>query len=382
MAITAKKILRKNSTKDSCSFRLFPGGSDECGTFASRGGKCDSDRHALKNAPAAYLMLPSLEKVQGKIGPALAIQPSCRILSALNSIFPLDDFLFDQTDLASLIPRVFRKWLESFMAPEVLEKFDLSLQILPDHEVDCELFDCIDEGDMVMQFGVNSFFDEFFPLGELLKQYDNAHPGLAKFVLHMLSVCPLSLGTPENIYETASYFCWMGNEDEEEIFEERLTEYRDGGENEEEARDYAREAILVDYADFEEQFPDWTFQRDRRQCNYRGRIPPELQKVKFHYDRYRRQKRTNHMFPAVCYPAVIVPLDQDSYDFSCEVINRIGNEQCQCGGNYCLSTLAWRFSPDDGKRMRKVFQEIRVVLEYFSACLEFLLNHEKEYPHA
>lgn len=384
MAIAAKTILWKSSEQDFDYFGLFPGREGQCGTPAPGGGKCPTDGHAARAASAAYLMPPSLETVQEMIGRERDTSIPCRILSALHSLFPLNRFLLGQNDPVAVLSVVFQKWLESFIPETVIEKFDLSLQILPDHEVDCDLFDCTDEGGRVIQFGINDFFDNFFPIGDLLQQYDKTHPGLAKFILQMLSACPLNFGTPENIYEMTSYYCWNDEEDEKAIFEERCAEYRDECENEDEddAQEYARAAIPVDCAEFEERFPDWTFKRDERQSDYRGKIPPELQKMKFHYDRYRRQKNTNHLFPFTCYPAIIVPLDRDTYDFSCEVINRIGNEQCQCGGSYCFSTLAWRFQPEDRRMTQKALREIRIVLEYFGACSEFLLSCEKEYQDA
>ncbi|OQA82051.1 MAG: hypothetical protein BWY31_03460 [Lentisphaerae bacterium ADurb.Bin242] len=381
MAIAAKKILPESAAENFSDPGFFQGESRKFSPIASGGGKCETNGYAAKRPSAAYLTLPSLETVQELISYEKNIQTPCRILAALNTIFPLNRYLRLSPDPVSLIPIVFQKWLESFMPQIVLDKFNLSLQILPDREVDCELFDCIEEEDIVVQFGLGDFSDRWFPLGGALERYEKEYPGLAKHLLKMLSACPVNLGTPEDVYEMASCYCWYGNDNEREVFEERYADYRESGETEDEARDYARSTILVDSDEFEEHFPEWTFKRSGRQCHYQGPVPPELLRMKQLFDRYRKRKKSEYLFPSVCYPGIIVALDQKTFDFSCEVINRIGEDQAQCGGSYCFSTLAWHFSEKDSRKMKSVFREIRFILEYFGVCAEFLLSHEKEYPH-
>lgn len=75
-------------------------------------------------------------------------------------------------------------------------------------------------------------------------------------------------------------------------------------------------------------------------------------------------------------------LDQQGYAFSCDLINRIGNDQIQCGADYYFTTLAWPLPIHNSGEMQVVFREIRQTLEYFSACMDFLFMHEKEYSDA
>ena len=93
-------------------------------------------------------------------------------------------------------------------------------------------------------------------------------------------------------------------------------------------------------------------------------------------------KKVTSMYPSVWYPGIIAPLDQRGFDFSCEAINRISDNQIQSGGNYTLSSLGWSFLPSGRKQMVQMFREIQTTLEYFGACIEFLLNHEMEYANA
>ena len=92
--------------------------------------------------------------------------------------------------------------------------------------------------------------------------------------------------------------------------------------------------------------------------------------------------KTTLIYPSFCYPGIVAPLDQQSFEFSCEAINRVSHDHIQSGGSYTISTLGWSFSPYSMKRMIQMFREIHTTLEYFGACVEFLLNNEKEYANA
>lgn len=344
--------------------------------------KCKTNSRPAKRSAPHYLTIPQLDAVQEIITEENELETPCRILAGLNTIFPLNELLTYSSDPFQLLSETFRKWLESFMDQSVLDRLGLSLQIISAEEADYEIFQEAPEADCCIQFGMSDFENGWFPLGDVLDAYDKQFPGLAKYILRMLSGCPLQIGTPEAIYEFASEFCWYGNENEQEIFDERYSEYLESGESEEDANAAALETIMVEYAEFEEYLPEWTFHRDKRKSDYCGMIPEELQKLKKCYDRWQKQRRCHYLFPQYVYPGIVAPLDLKSYDFCCDVINRIGNDVMQCGGDYYFSTLAWPFPVRNTRKMLTVLREIRQTLEYFSACIEFLLAHEKEYPNA
>ena len=208
------------------------------------------------------------------------------------------------------------------------------------------------------------------------------NPGLARYVLQMLSDCPLHIGTPEIIYEMVSYFCWGGENNEEVILQERYDEYLEMGESEEDAREAAYETMVVRYAEFEENLPEWTFQRSGQDKAYSGPILPELKNLKRCHIRWKKRKKLHYLYPDYVFPGIVVSLDQQGYAFSCDLINRIGNDQIQCGADYYFTTLAWPLPIHNSGEMQVVFREIRQTLEYFSACMDFLFMHEKEYPDA
>lgn len=330
----------------------------------------------------AYLKLPSLNSVQKIICQSHDIRTPCRILSALNGIFPLDRFSSDRNDPVSLLTHCLQKWLESFMPSDVLDKLNLELEICPAADADRELFDELLEEEYLFRFGIGCFVNRYFPLAEVIAQYNKLDPMLGKYVLKLLSDCPLSIGTPEMIYECISFFCWCGENDDAEIYQEHYQECLDGGYDEEEAREVARETVIMEYGKLEVNFPEWSFKRDQRIREYRGIIPDELKKMEYHRKKYRRMKKVTSMYPSVWYPGIIAPLDQRGFDFSCEAINRISDNQIQSGGNYTLSSLGWSFLPSGRKQMVQMFREIQTTLEYFGACIEFLLNHEMEYANA
>ena len=356
MANAVATVLPTNQT-GMAPGRFFSGEPFDGRTLVAGGRERQTHFRTAKRSAPHYLITPSLDTAQELItAPKKDPETPCRILAVLNQIFPLDHLPNRVSDPFELIADAFQKWVASFVSPQVLAKLDLSLQFLSTNQLDYESYGEIPDCDMVIQFGLSNFEDGFFPMKETLDAYEAQHPGLAKHLLRMLSACPLSIGTPESIYEMASYFCWYGNETEEEVFDERYQEYIDSGESEDDARDMAHGTTLIESA--------------------------ELQKLKRCYDRWERRRKSNLCVPECVFPGVVAPMDQDCYDFFCDVINRIGDERTQCDGNYFFSTLAWPFAVTRPKQILSVLLEIRFILEYFSAGIEFLLTIEKEYKNA
>ena len=87
------------------------------------------------------------------------------------------------------------------MPPAVLDKLDLELEICPAADADMELFDELREEEYLVRFGIGCFVNRYFPLAEIIAQYNKLDPMLGKYLLKLLSDCPLSIGTPEMIYE-------------------------------------------------------------------------------------------------------------------------------------------------------------------------------------
>ena len=150
------------------------------------------------------------------------------------------------------------------------------------------------------------------------------------------------------------------------------------GESEEDAENAAYETIPVNYSEFEISLPEWTFRRSEREQTYLGPIPPELLNLKRCHAGWQKRKQKNYLYPNCLLPAIVVSLDYESHDFCYEVISRIENELLQCGADYYLSTLAWPIPVCNSRKLQTFFRELREILEYFSACMDFLLIHEKE----
>ncbi|MBO4630321.1 MAG: hypothetical protein J5858_00220 [Lentisphaeria bacterium] len=343
--------------------------------------ECRTSSNAAPCSAPAYLRLPSLEKVQKEIIQTQDIRTPCRILAALDRIFPLNCHCMDRNDPVSLLIYCMQKWLESFMPSDVLKKLDLEQEICPASEADIELFDGLKNEEYLFHFGIRSFVDRYFPLEKVIAQYNKLNPQLGKYLLKLLSDCPFYIGTPENVYELISYVGWCGENDHTEILQDHYQDCMEGGCSEEEADAIARESIIMEYSEVEENFPEWSFKRDQRIEEYRGIIPDELKKIVESHKRYKKMK-TTLIYPSFCYPGIVAPLDQQSFEFSCEAINRVSHDHIQSGGSYTISTLGWSFSPYSMKRMIQMFREIHTTLEYFGACVEFLLNNEKEYANA
>ena len=119
----------------------------------------------------------------------------------------------------------------------------MSLQIFGQEEVKFSEHN-IPNTNAMISFGIPEFIHDYYPLGEALKIYDEQYPGLQKYILKMLSYCPIPIGTPEMIYELASYYCWNCEDNEQLIYAEKWEEYAEYGENEEEARNAFRKIFF------------------------------------------------------------------------------------------------------------------------------------------
>ena len=382
MAEIAATVLERSDEGTLDPVRFFTGKPFLCEALISGGTECAAHPRPTGGPSAHYLTMPGLESVQELIQSPVDNEPPCRILAGLNRIFPVQKYLAHSFEPQQVLTKAFHAWLESFMSKQVLARFGLSLQILSSTEIGHELFYELPEANAIIQFGFNDFENVYFPLGDVLKTYDEQHPGLARYVLQMLSDCPLHIGTPEIIYEMVSYFCWGGEDNEEVILQERYDEYLEMGESEEDAREAAYETMVVRYAEFEENLPEWTFQRSGQDKAYSGPILPELKNLKRCHIRWKKRKKLHYLYPNYVFPGIVVSLDQQGYAFSCDLINRIGNDQIQCGADYYFTTLAWPLPIHNSGEMQVVFREIQQTLEYFSACMDFLFMHEKEYSDA
>lgn len=377
MADSATAVL-ENSRKGVFPLRFSSGTTFLRNTTVSGGTERQTGSRSTGGATPHYLTMPDLGSAQEIIQASAKSEIPCRLLASLNQLFPITQFLNCSDNLQTVLSTAFHAWVESFMSKRVLDRFDLALQILSANEVEDELFGEIPDAVAAIRFGFCQFERGWFPIGENLKNYEKQHPGLAKYILRMLSDCPLEFGTPENIYELVSGFCWDYNENETEIFEERYAEYLEMGESEEEARKSADETFLVNYAEFETSLPEWAFRRSEREDQYIGSIPSELLNLKRCHAEWQKRKQKNYLYPNCLLPAIAVSLDYESHDFCYEVISRIENELMQYGVDYYWSTLAWPIPVCNSRKLQTFFRELRENLEYFSACMDFLLIHEKE----
>ncbi len=346
---------------------------------ASGGGK-KRRRCSGKSGSSApdYLTIPSLSSVQERIENSGDTELPCRILAVLEKLYPLKISRFSNPKRHLL--NALDGWVKTFMPQQIYDHLNMSLQICGSGYID---YDCADsETDAQITFEITGFTGDYCPLGEVLANYDKTHPGLGKYILRMLSDCPVPIGTPENVYEFISYSCWYDEETEDAIWNERYNEYIDMGESEEEAREYVNEQILVTYSEFEEHVPGWTFKRQEREMDYSGTIPQELQRLHNCRQRWRRRKRTHFHYPNYLFPPFVIGTDRESYDFLCEALDRVGNDIAQYECDYGIGSLIWHLQIGNIRKILIALLELRQALEYFSACMEFILPHRKEYRHA
>ena len=351
-----------------------------CRTVALRTPKRTRSRRKIGSPAPDYLTAPAeITSVQEKIDARGDVELVCRILAALNQLFPLNVNLKQIADPQEIVRESLQNWMKSFLPENIYEYFDMSLQILGREVARYLDYDFYD-ADAVISFGIPEFVHDYYPLGEVLKKYEEQYPGLLKHIMRMLSDCPIAIGTPEAVYELTSCLCWGFEADEKYFYEERLEEYMDAGESEEEARRYIEEMIPVTYADFENNLPEWTFKREERNSRYEGDIPLELQDMQRCYKRWRRRNRPHYDYPNSSYPPMVVALDKDSYDFCCETIDRVGYEFYQCGDSFETTHLYWSIKAMNQHQITAILLELRYALEYFAACINFLTPYKQEYP--
>ena len=348
---------------------------------ASCGGKRQTGFHARSRPAANYVTLPSLDKVQESIRTRQQVTGLCHILAELNTLFPLEGILQKENNPATVLSMGMRQWLESFLPSDVVQQISLSVQIASDEDFDEELFGELPPDYMAVTFQLDRFLDCYCPFGNLIEEYEKKSPGLGRYLLHIFTACPFIIGTPGNLYELASYYCWENEDDERSFIEDRCAEEVAAGEREEIAREYAESQVTIRYEEFEKNLPLWSFSRKENPAAYRKRLPEELRHLDRLYRAYRRHKYTANLWPRLNLPCVILGLDQSTFDFLCHVYNRIGNEQVQYyDGCYCLAGFGCAFQPTNSSQIRNALQEIRFALEYFGACIQFLLQHREEYP--
>lgn len=350
------------------------------GTLIQEPGTKQARRHAGKRATPAYLTVPNLKKVQEKFEQGANEMEIARVIAGLDSIYPLDALYTPGTSPDTFLVKAVNAWMQSIFPPRVSEKLDISIRLEENCYTDWDSAGNAPECSIAFIFSLANFLDEYFPLGEVLEAYEKQFPGLGRLLLHMLSACPLNIGTPENIYELNSYSYWDGEDNEDAVFNERYEECLGNDEDEEESRDYANECVAFTFEQFESFLPDWTFKRNLRNIEYKGPIPDELRQLEENFQAYFALKECRYEFPNLNLPGCIVGWDWDSYDFLCDVFNHAGNDLAQYGEDYYFSGLRWVLDSTRSPELRKILAEIQCVLRFFSACMEFLLQHQKEYP--
>ncbi|MDD5598078.1 MAG: hypothetical protein WC082_02290 [Victivallales bacterium] len=354
------------------------------GTLIQEPGTKQAHRHTGKRAAPAYLTVPNLKKVQEKFEQGANEVEIARVIAGLDSIYPLDSLYSPETSPGAFLVEAVNKWIQSIFPPQLCEELDISIT-LEEYRYACwESGENAPEHSLTFTFSLGNFLNEYFPLGEVLETYEKQSPGLGCHLLRLLSICPLNIGTPENMYEMNSYFYWYGEDTEKMAFNERYEEYLASCEDEEDEdsiRDYVRECIIgFTFEQFESCLPGWTFKRELCNVEYKGPIPEELRKLEDTFQAYSALKKCHYEFPNTNLPGCIVPLDQNSYDFFCDVLNNAGDDLMQYGEDYYFSGLHWILDSTRTPRLCKTLTEIQCVLRFFSACMEFLLQYQREYP--
>ena len=191
----------------------------------------------------------------------------------------------------------------------------------------------------------------------------------------------MAMPAGEDLFEPPEEMMRGVLDDEKSFIEDRCAEEVAAGNSEEIAREYAESQVTIRYEEFEKNLPLWSFSRKENPADYRKRLPEELRHLDRLYRTYHRHKYTDNFWPRLNLPCAILGLDQPTFDFLCHAYNKIGNEQVQYyDGCYCLAGFGCAFQPTNSSQIRNALLEIRFALEYFGACIQFLLQHREEYP--
>ena len=376
------KTFSQTKENNIASQRLSSGKPTLCKTTVLRNTKRTNSNHKTRNIAPNYLIIPAeLDSVQERIIDNGDIELICHLLTVLNKIFPLKFKNKKIKHPKDIVEEAFQNWIKSILSSNIYAKIDMSLQIFGQEEVRFSEHN-IPNTNAMISFGIPEFIHDYYPLGEALKIYDEQYPGLQKYILKMLSYCPIPIGTPEMIYELASYYCWNCEDNEQLIYAEKWEEYAEYGENEEEARNAIDEMIFVKYEDFKNNLPEWSFNRTQRHGNYDGKLPLEIVNMHHCYKRWKRKKQIHFSYPNYSYPPIIVAFDQKTYNFCCEVVDSIGYDIGECGEFFETTGLFWPIQSTNHRQILIAFLELQYALEYFASCMNFLSLYEKEYPDA
>ena len=323
------------------------------------------------------MTLPNLRGVQEVITDKMDCSLPETLLTLLHRIYPLDEVLKNSDNPVDFLKKSFTCWVKDLMNPEIIERFPFTLQILENHQIDSEMYSDIGRDEIMIHFG----FEEFYYEPSIwidIDHYRQIHPDLPQYILKLLFYCPFPIGIPAMLYEMASEYSWYGDSDEQMIWDERYQEYIDSGESEEEAREYVEEMILLRYADFADHFPDWTFERHKRDVkNYTGPIPDELKRLHNSFCRFKRGQK-HYMFPDRNIPGIVVGIDQDTYDWGVNILETQGNEIANWGSSYAVCCLGWNFTFENNWKILAALLEFKNIIQYLNAALEFIMQNRKE----
>ncbi len=358
--------------------RRFPGRKqrNSCKNAEVCRKRSDSAGNKSGFAPA-YLTLPDLRNIQGTISDKLDCSLPEKLLTQLHRIYPLDELLKKCNNPVDFLKEAFSSWIKTLISPEIIDRFPFVLQILENHQIDSEMYSDIGRDEIMIHFG----FEEFYYEPSIwidMDHYRQIHPDLPQYILKLLFYCPFPIGIPAMLYEMASEYSWYGDSDEQMIWDERYQEYIDSGESEEEAREYVEEMIILRYADFADHFPDWTFERHKRDVkNYIGPIPNELKRLHNCFCRFKRGQK-HYMFPDRNIPGIVVGIDQDTYDWGVNILETQGNEIANWGASYAVCCLGWNFTFENNWKILVALLEFKNTIQYLNAAREFIMQNRKE----
>ena len=359
------------------SRRFLRRGKDTCRQTPAGGRKCPTKSGGKQSSAATYLTLPNLRGVQEVITDKMNCSLPETLLTLLHRIYPLDEVLKNSDNPVDFLKKSFTCWVKDLMNPEIIERFPLVLQILENHQIDSEIYSDIGRDEIMIHFG----FEEFYYEPSIwidMDHYRQIHPDLPQYILKLLFYCPFPIGIPAMLYEMASEYSWYGDSDEQMIWDERYQEYIDSGESEEEAREYVEEMIILRYTDFADHFPDWTFERHKRDVkNYTGPIPDELKRLHNSFCRFKRGQK-HYMFPDRNIPGIVVGIDQDTYDWGVNILETQGNEIANWGASYAVCCLGWNFTFENNWKILAALLEFKNTIQYLNAALEFIMQNRKE----
>lgn len=341
-------------------------------------GKNKTNRFKMRTGPsgghpvaASYLSVPRLTGMAPEIVADNHLNETCRILAAIDRFRSVKPYLHGRNHL-EVLAAVLGDWTDELVPSEIRAEFPFEIDVILQSDSSMEID--MAEGGIALLFHLNEFNNRDMYVRETLEEYERRQPGLGKLLMALLTGSPISLGTPADIYDMASWTFWGGEDDEHSRLEELRADFMTETEDEDEINGSLEIYIPIRYEHFLNHFPEWMFRRDFDIFDKKWRVPDELHPLYQAVMSYKQLDGRHHRgYPRNNLPVIMATLDDDRFDFGLDIMDQAGQDAMECGDMIYFSPCIWELNPNKPRQLRDGLADFERSLIVFREAIRFLL---------